>query len=263
MKRPGQPGPLLVAILAVAQLASTAKAENRTVEEVQGKQTSLALMMRAMKHPAGRFCGARLAVLELKTDALGALTVQVASKTPVKENQVMKLARTLPSGHSVMVVYCTGSEKNQIVTGTTVTHVRIEGKHSWGANTIKNGESIAKKKPPKADPPTDAEIEEALVESARRLNRSLPMMVDKHLRLDRLVGGNKTLQYHYTLVDHDADAVDAAEFRHGMRARLVNEVCEDEEMGFLLENGVRYRYRYQGKDQQEIATISIRASDCK
>lgn len=263
MKRPGDPGPLLVAILAVAQLASTAKAENRTVEEVQGEEASLTFMAEAMKHPAGRFCGARLAVLELKTDAQGAVTVEVASKTPVEENQVMTLARTLPSDHSVIVLYCKGSKKNQIVTGTTVTHVRIKGKHSWGANTIKNGESIANKKPPKADPPSDAEIEDALAESARRLNRNLPMMVDKNLRLDRLVGGNKTLQYHYTLVDHDASAVDTAEFRRGMRARLVSEVCEDEEMGFLLENGVQYLYRYQGKDQREIATISIRASDCK
>lgn len=256
-------GLVLMALFGAGLLVSSAEAETRTIEEVKGKAKSLALLNRFMQSPPGLFCGAELATLDVEVDDRGAVSAEVKTKTPVQKNRVKKLARTLPKNHAVAAMHCQGSGEDQIATGITVTHLAIKEADAWHASIIMTGESLPPKKPGKSDAPTDAEIEAALVEAARQINQGVPMVVDKNLRLDRVVGGNKTLQYRYTLIDHEASAVNTEEFRRGMQAILVEEICADEEMAFLFANGVKYSYRYQGKDEKEIATITVRVSDCK
>jgi hypothetical protein len=105
--------------------------------------------------------------------------------------------------------------------------------------------------------------EDRVLESAQSLAAAKPSGADKGLGLDSTVGANKVLLYNYTLVDHKASAVNADEFRRVMTARIIPGVCEDKEMQFLLQNGVRYRYRYHGKGGGEIATITAGSSDCE
>lgn len=255
-------GLLLMTLFGVGAWVSAAEAETRIIEQVEGKGASLELLKKAMKKPAGRFCGGQLAVLDVRVDARGAVTTEIRSQSAVEASQIMKLARTLPSDRSVIALYCRGSGDQQVSTGTTVTHLVFKQAHSWTGSTIATGESLPPSTSAEADTPTDAEIEKALVEAARQINENVPMIVDKNLRLDRVDGGNRTLLYRYTLFHHNASAVNAEEFRRGMQAILVGEICTDEEMAVLLVHGVAYSYRYQSKDGKHIVTISVRSSDC-
>jgi len=253
-----------MAVLALPFLcvASPARAETKIMREAEGKEASLALLEVEMKYAAGRFCGAKRSKLVVRVDAQGGVTTTTKGKRDIPEERVLEVARSLGANQSVTVLYCLGSSDDLVATGTTVSHVVWKDKRGWTASVVRSGKPLAAK-PSDTDKLTDGEVAQVLAEAAREINKLVPMVVDKGLRLDGTVGAKKVLLYNYTLVDHKASTVNVDEFRRGMRAKLVPGVCGDEAMQFLLKNGVRYRYRYRGKDGREIATITVGSADCK
>jgi len=253
-----------MAVLALPFLcvASAARAETKIMQEAEGKEASLALLEVEMKYAAGRFCGAKRSKLVVRVDERGAVTTTTKGKRDVTEERVLEIAGSLGANQSVTVIYCLGYGDDLVATATTVSHVVWKDKSGWTASVVRSGKSLFTK-PSDADKLTDAEVAEVLAEAAREINKSVPMVVDRGLRLDGTVGANKVLLYNYTLLDHKASAVNVTEFRRGMRAKLVPGVCKDEAMQFLLKNGVRYRYRYRGKGGKEIATITVGSAECR
>lgn len=254
---------MLIGVVGLASIETAARAETKLVKEVEGKEASLALLKAQMKHPAGRFCGAKRSKLVVRVDEKGGATTATKEQGDVAEERVLEVARSLAGNQTVAVLYCVGTGDDLVVTGTSVAHVVLKKKNGWTANVVKSAKSLSTAQPSGADTMTDAEVAKVLAEASRQINAALPMVVDKGLRLDSTVGANKVLLYNYTLVDHKASAVNVAEFRQGMRQRIAPGVCKDEEMQFLLKNGVRYRYRYHGKDGKEIATITVGSGDCR
>lgn len=255
-------GTFTLSVLVFAPVVSSARAETKIMKEAEGKQASLALLEAEMKSAAGRFCGAKRSKLVVRVDDQGAVTTTTERKWHIKEEILLETARALGANQSVTVLYCLGSGDDLVATGTTVSHVVWNDKSGWTASVVRSGKSLTAKRSD-FDKLTDAEVAQVLAEASREINKAVPMVVDKGLRLDGTVGANKVLLYNYTLVDHEASAVNTNEFRDGMRARLVPGVCKDEAMQFLLQNGVRYRYRYRGKDGKEVATITVGSADCK
>lgn len=255
--------PTSVIALVTLFAAGPGRAETKLMQETEGKEASLALLKQQMKDSAGKFCGAKRSKLVVRVDDLGGIATTTKGRRDIEEERVLETAQSLGSNQSVTVLYCEGRGDDLVATGTTVTHVVWEKKSGWTASVVRSGKSLAAAKQSDADKLSDAEVAKVLAEASREINKSLPMIVDKGLRLDSSVGANKVLLYSYTLVDHKASAVNADEFRRGMTAKIIPSVCEDEEMQFLLKNGVRYRYRYHGEDGTEIATITMGSSDCK
>jgi hypothetical protein len=253
---------LVLGVVAVASSGSAVRADAGIVREVEGKEASIAFLKLAMDKPVGEFCGAKQSKLIVDVDGAGGVTTRSKDMRDVPKSRVLTVAKSLPGNQSVVVLYCVGSGDNLVATGTAVSHVVWKNKSAWTASVIERGVSLPAPEPAHIDKASDTEVEQALAKAARQINKSVPMVVEKGLRLDKAVGANKQLLYSYTLTDHDASAVKADEFRRGMRARLVSGVCEDEAMQVLLENGVRYTYRYHGKDGKEIATISVASRDC-
>lgn len=249
---------MLIAIVLRGPVLYRAHAEARVVDEVEGKETSLALLKLALEHPAGRFCGAKRADVVIRVKDDGEVSTETKNARDIKRDDALRIARSLGENQAVTVLFCEGEGKDLIATGTTVTRVNVKGQGGWTATVVKTG-----KPAPVSDKRlSDAELERVLAESSRELNKSLPMIVEAGLRLDNTVGKNKVLLYNYTLTEHDASAVDAREFERGMTKRLRSSVCADEEMRVLFDQGARYRYRYRGRDRKVIATITVKGSDC-
>lgn len=104
-------------------------------------------------------------------------------------------------------------------------------------------------------------IERAQEAAARELRKQLPMKVDDVTTLQDVSSVGKTLIYEYKLF-MSSGMVDKGEFRSTMRAQLVNNACQKEEMKSKIDGGAMYTYKFLGIDGSIIATIKISASDC-
>jgi len=250
--------PTVLAVMGLAA-ASAALADTEHVEEVEGKKASLALLEREMQAPKGAFCGAKHSEIVVRVDERGEGTTSLENERDVAEDRVLRIARSLRRNRSVTVLYCEGTDDGSVATVTTVSRFAWGKKKGWTASVIKTGESIV------ADPakPGEAEIVQTLADGSRAVNKTLPVMIDKDTRLDSTEASGKVFLYNFTFVEHEASAIDPLDFARSMKPQIARGACEDEASRAFLENGVRYRYRYHGKDGEEIATITVGSKDCR
>jgi hypothetical protein len=88
------------------------------------------------------------------------------------------------------------------------------------------------------------DINKEILQIVYELNSQFPAMVDENTRLDKTSGGNMEFSYHYTLVNHSIDEVDADALYAEMRPDIVNGVCNFSEFEWFVENGVTVQYVY-------------------
>lgn len=239
--------------------ASPVRADTKRVEEVDGKEASLALLEREMKNPKGVFCGAKHSEVSVRVDEQGKGTTSLEDERDIAEERVLRVARSLRRNRSVTVLYCDGTGEGSVATATTVSRFARKEKKGWTASVVKTGKSIV------ADPeqPSDAEIAQTLADGSRAVNKTLPVMIDQGTRLDSTEASDKVFLYNFTFVEHEASEIDALDFQGSMKPTIARGACEDEASRFFLQNGVRYSYRYHGKDGKEIATITVGSADCE
>jgi hypothetical protein len=118
---------------------------------------------------------------------------------------------------------------------------------------------------PESSPKSD--VKSALVqgfrESADELNQSLPSMIDKETRLDRVtVGSDAVLTYHYTFPNYEAEKLSSDWIRTELRPGVVRRVCNNEDMKPSLQYGGIYSYSYSGRDQKLIGSFQVSRGDC-
>lgn len=106
-------------------------------------------------------------------------------------------------------------------------------------------------------------LDGALMRTADKLNKNLPIMVDSETRLDSTVGINRQFRYNYTLVNYAAEELDPAAIKNGMQPKLINNFCSNDDMKFFVENKVPLTYAYFGKNGKQITIITISADQCK
>lgn len=109
---------------------------------------------------------------------------------------------------------------------------------------------------------SDDRINSLLSEVVNAMNKSLPMMLDSEVRLDSVVGMNKTLFYKHTLVNYTADEVDSSFFDTEVRPFLLNQACTTPQMIFALDLGISYFYHFRGVNGKFVSQIVIAPSDC-
>jgi len=94
-----------------------------------------------------------------------------------------------------------------------------------------------------------------------------PMMVDAGTRLDGAsTGPGLSLTYQYTLVQFDANEMDAMQiesFKQAVHPQLRESACHDATLVSLRELGTTLRFSYADKTGREVMTLAIAPGDCK
>lgn len=115
----------------------------------------------------------------------------------------------------------------------------------------------------KSPPMTDAEFDQKLKQAVKELNAKLPVMMDEETRLERGVAGpGRAISYIYTLVNTNADEIDAAEFARIMQPDLKNQACGSPVLKAMFTGGIKAHFVYNGKDGVEITRLTFAAADC-
>jgi len=108
----------------------------------------------------------------------------------------------------------------------------------------------------------EAAIEQTLLDTSKKINAQLPMMVDNETRLDLTICAGKHVMYKYTMVNVSENDIDKKGFVDEMKSMLVKNQCGNENMVKMLKMGVQYDYMYQDRNGILLGTISISKSDC-
>jgi len=96
-----------------------------------------------------------------------------------------------------------------------------------------------------------AYIDKALLETAEAMNRNLPIMLDRHARLDTTFAlPENRFTYQYTMVGIDPATVNVEEFVAAMRPKLIAQYQTNQDMeGFRRMNvGLTYAYKTEAGD---------------
>jgi len=108
----------------------------------------------------------------------------------------------------------------------------------------------------------DKEMEEILIETSKKINSQLPMMVDPDTRLDATMCYKKQLHYKYTMVNYTIDELDIKNFHSEIEAMLTRNQCNNENMVKMLMVGIEYYYIYFDKNGILITTVNIDKRNC-
>lgn len=109
----------------------------------------------------------------------------------------------------------------------------------------------------------DIALENTLRQASDRVNRQLPMMIDRDTRADSTITGpGKKWTYLYTLVSLDSAEVTEQQLKETLASNLKNGVCTAKETRFFSDNGVTIVYKFRGKDGGMIGDVTIVPSEC-
>ena len=106
-----------------------------------------------------------------------------------------------------------------------------------------------------------SDIEKELISGSSQLNRTLPMWINRDVRLDSSYPGpGLRLTYVATIMNDDTNApATIAELKPD---RVKIGICNDQRRRILLLNGVVFSYAYRRQDLRPLTTISVSAADC-
>lgn len=109
---------------------------------------------------------------------------------------------------------------------------------------------------------SETSIDKQLMNTAKEINKSCPIYIDKDTRLDNTISGpGKTLAYNYTLVNLQVNEVDIEALKGYIRPRILNIIKTLPEMKDMRENGVTFIYRYSYKNSIYAFDLKITPND--
>ena len=101
----------------------------------------------------------------------------------------------------------------------------------------------------------------AMAEMASEINKTCPVMVDELTRLDNVIALPKNIiQYNYTLISMDREAVNVSEMQHYLEPFLTNMIKTNPDMKFQREHKTTLNYYYKDKNGNYLFKISITPS---
>lgn len=112
---------------------------------------------------------------------------------------------------------------------------------------------------------TDSEkksLESVVAENSRKLNQSLPIMVDSETRFDTTLAVGMQMHYKYTLVNLVSDDLDITSFRKEVEMTLIKSQKADKNAMLMLKAGLVCFYDYFDKDGALITQIRVDGSIC-
>jgi len=101
-----------------------------------------------------------------------------------------------------------------------------------------------------------------LESAAARFNAGCPKMIDPDTRLDSVSFFSDTLyRYDYTLVNHDAEHIDAAGLSRYLRPRIRSNVSLDPEMKVQRDHGVTLLFCYRDRKGDFITQVVLTSGE--
>jgi hypothetical protein len=101
-------------------------------------------------------------------------------------------------------------------------------------------------------------FDKAMMEAASELNKSCPLMVDQHTRLDNAVAmPNNIFQYNYTLVNLDKSEVNIDTVRKYVQPGIINNVRTNPDLKPYRDNNVTMAYNYRDKNGIFVLKIDV------
>jgi acetyltransferase-like isoleucine patch superfamily enzyme len=105
-------------------------------------------------------------------------------------------------------------------------------------------------------------FDKALMEVAKEINKSCPIMVDNETRLDNSIAlPDKVFQYNYTLISTLKDSIDIEVLKSYLEPNLKNFVKTNPDMQTMRENKTTLKYYYKDMNGSHILTITVRPED--
>ena len=109
---------------------------------------------------------------------------------------------------------------------------------------------------------TWGDADRALSEEIRRINSSLPTMINSDIRVDSVRIREKDIYYDYTLVNRLGTDLDVAEFSSAMTASVRANQCANRQIRLLLDKGRRLVFIYHDKVGKPVSQIVVDTSHC-
>jgi hypothetical protein len=107
---------------------------------------------------------------------------------------------------------------------------------------------------------------EVLTKTSDRINKMLPMMVDRETELIGTMAMPNTFVYQYRLASVSVDSIAPAalaQVERIQRRQVTNLACTTPEIrDNLLNRGVTMRYQYADSDGRQVMRIDVKTADC-
>jgi|GEM_PF-2364155 len=94
------------------------------------------------------------------------------------------------------------------------------------------------------------------------INRSLPSKIDSETELMKIVFNNNLITYQYRLSNQDKSKINPYLFAKTMKPRLLNLVCNSDDLNAYLSKGINVSYNYVDRDNNQIINFIINPNDC-
>jgi hypothetical protein len=107
------------------------------------------------------------------------------------------------------------------------------------------------------------EIENTLIENAKKLNQNLPIMLDPDTRFDTALAVGMEILYKYTMVNLTADSIDSEIFRAYLQSNIIKSQKADKGAMLLLKVGVACNYSYFDKNGILITKFKVDGAMCE
>ncbi len=137
--------------------------------------------------------------------------------------------------------------------GLTVENLKIK------ANKKPQEKNLQKKKTQMSK---SVPVQKSLEIAAKELNKNLPTMTDKEMRLERVTAEKSKMVYHFTLVHFTNWSMPFLKLKSLLYKDLKSQICNDNDSQMLLKKGVSIAYDYSDKDAKSIGTFSFDAKTC-
>lgn len=113
-----------------------------------------------------------------------------------------------------------------------------------------------------------SEIKEEIIRgfklAEKQINQKAPIMIDSEIRIDSArVGPDAMFTYYNTFVNYRSDEIDIKLLSSDFSDRIIENVCNREEMRRVVEYGGIYSYSYSGNDGVKIFKIDIDKIKCQ
>ncbi len=94
------------------------------------------------------------------------------------------------------------------------------------------------------------------------VNKQLPVMIDGETKLEKTSSEDKTLIYHYVLINYLSTEVNEDAIDQNIRASIIENICTKPSLKPVVDKGGTISFRYSGKDKKHIFSIDVDKSSC-
>jgi Na+/melibiose symporter-like transporter len=106
-------------------------------------------------------------------------------------------------------------------------------------------------------------IKSTLEQVVIKLNKKLPMQVDKQTTLDSASSLNNEIFYYYTAVNLKVSELNTDIVSKKLHSSLIKKYCADKKMKSFIKNNIIANYCYYDKNGSPITKIKITPAQCK